>query len=68
MERLADAHDGEDVVVAIAHGGTIRAVAHCLRIRADNALRLSLQNLSLTQVERHTPVPAVVCVNEVAGY
>ncbi|MBV8523870.1 MAG: histidine phosphatase family protein [Acetobacteraceae bacterium] len=68
MERLADTHSGEDVV-AITHGGAIRAaVAHCLGIGADNALHLSVQNLSLTRVERHARAWRVVCVNEVAGY
>ena len=68
MERLAEAHDGEDVVV-VSHGGTIRAaVAHALGIGPDNALHLSVYNLSLTRLERHPDAWRVVCVNELPGY
>jgi alpha-ribazole phosphatase len=68
LERLAAAHEGEDVII-VSHGGAIRAaVAHCLRIEADNALHLSIQNLSLTRVERHPEGWRVVCVNELPGY
>ena len=52
LERLAVQHPDEDVVI-VSHGGAIRAaVAHCLRIGPDNALHLSVQNLSLTCLER----------------
>lgn len=68
LERLARAHAGSDVV-AVSHGGTIRAaVAHALRIGPDNALHLSIQNLSLTRLERHPEGWRVVCVNELPGY
>lgn len=68
LERLADVYDGEDVVV-VSHGGAIRAaVAHALRIGPDNALHLSVQNLSLTRMERHPEAWRVVCVNELPGY
>lgn len=68
MERLAAAHAGRNVV-AVSHGGTIRAaVAHALGIAARNALHLSVQNLSLTCLERHETGWKVVCVNEVPGY
>ncbi len=68
LERLAEEHDGGDVV-AVAHGGSIRAaVAHALRIAADNALHLSVQNLSLTRLERYPEGWRVVCVNELPGY
>jgi alpha-ribazole phosphatase len=68
LERLAARHAGEDVVLVI-HGGTIRAaVAHALSIGADNALHLSVQNLSLTRLERHVDAWRVVCVNELPGY
>ena len=68
LERLAVDHDGEDVVV-VAHGGSIRAaVAHCLRIGPDNALHLSIQNLSLTRLEREPDGWRVVWVNELPGY
>jgi len=68
IEALAARHGGEDVV-AVSHGGAIRAaVAHCLRIGADNALHLSIHNLSLTRLERHSDGWRVVCVNELPGY
>jgi broad specificity phosphatase PhoE len=68
MERLAETHAGLDVV-AVSHGGTIRAaVAHALGIGADNALHLSVANLSLTRLERHAEAWRVVCVNELPGY
>jgi broad specificity phosphatase PhoE len=68
MERLADAHPGEDVVI-VGHGGGIRAaVAHALRIGPDNALHLSVHNLSLTRLERVDADWRVVCVNEMPGY
>ncbi len=68
IEGLAERYAGEDVV-AVSHGGAIRAaVAHCLRIGADNALHLSVNNLSLTRLERHPDGWRVVCVNELPGY
>ncbi len=68
IESLATRHMGQDVV-AVSHGGAIRAaVAHCLRIAADNALHLSIQNLSLTRLERHPDGWRVICVNELPGY
>jgi len=68
LERLASRYAGQDVV-AVSHGGTIRAaVAHALRIGPDNALHLSVQNLSLTRLERHPEGWRVVCVNELPGY
>ena len=68
LERLAEAHEGEDVVI-VSHGGTIRAaVAHALGVAPDNALHLSIQNLSLTRLERHPAGWRVVCVNELPGY
>jgi alpha-ribazole phosphatase len=68
LERLAVEHRGEDVVI-VSHGGTIRAaVAHALGVAPDNALHLSIQNLSLTRLERHPTGWRVVCVNELPGY
>ena len=53
----------------VSHGGAIRAaVAYCLRIGPDNALHLSVQNLSLTRLERSPEGWRVVCVNELPGY
>jgi len=70
LDRLADAHAGKDVV-AVSHGGAIRAaVAHALGVGADAALRISVQNLSLTRLERHDNGAGrawrVVSVNEIA--
>jgi len=68
LERLATRHAGDDVV-AVSHGGAIRAaVAHALGIGPDNALHLSVHNLSLTRMERHRQGWRVVCVNELPGY
>jgi alpha-ribazole phosphatase len=68
LERLAETHPGEDLV-AVAHSGSIRsAVAHALRIEADNALHLSVQNLSLTRLDRVPEGWRVACVNELPGY
>lgn len=68
MERLAQAHAGDDVVI-VAHGGSIRAtVAHALGVSSDQALHLSIQNLSLTRLERLAEGWRVVCVNELPGY
>jgi alpha-ribazole phosphatase len=65
MEHLARVHDGEEVVI-VSHGGAIRAaVAHALDIGPDNALHLSVQNLSLTRMERLERGWRVVCVNDV---
>jgi broad specificity phosphatase PhoE len=68
LERLAREHAGKRVV-AISHGGAIRAaVAHALGISADNALHLAVHNLSLTRLERHPEGWRVVCVSEAPGY
>ena len=67
MERLARDYAERDVVI-VSHGGAIRAtVAHAAGITADNALHLSVQNLSLTRLERHSQAWRVVCVNEVCN-
>ncbi|HEY2134077.1 MAG TPA: histidine phosphatase family protein [Acetobacteraceae bacterium] len=68
MELLATAHAGEDVVV-VSHGGAIRAaVAHALDTGADNALHLSVSNLSLTRLERQPAGWRVICVNEMSHF
>ena len=68
LERLAAQHPSQDVV-AVSHGGAIRAaVAYCLRVGADNALHLTVQNLSLTRLERSPEGWRVICVNELPGY
>ncbi len=68
LERIAAEHREGDLVV-VTHGGAIRAaVAHALRIEADSALHLTVQNLSLTRIERTDQGWRVVCVNELPGY
>jgi broad specificity phosphatase PhoE len=68
LERLAARNPGEDII-AVSHGGAIRAaVAYALQIGPDNALHLSVHNLSLTRLERHPQGWRVTCVNEVPGY
>ena len=53
----------------VSHGGAIRAaVAHVCASAPDNALHLSVQNLSLTRLERSRTGWRVVCVNELPGY
>jgi alpha-ribazole phosphatase len=68
LERIAETHPGEDVVI-VSHGGTIRAaVAYALAVHPDNALHLSIHNLSLTSLERHPEGWRVTRVNELPGY
>ncbi len=67
MERLADAYRGRDVI-AVSHGGAIRAaIAHALEMSPDASLRLAVQNLSLSIVERHPAAWRVISLNEVLG-
>jgi broad specificity phosphatase PhoE len=68
MERLAEIRAGRDMVI-VSHGGAIRgAIAHALRIEPDSALHLSIQNLSLTRLQRTPDGWRVQCVNELPGY
>jgi alpha-ribazole phosphatase len=68
LERLAEVHRGEDVVI-VSHGGTIRAaVAYALDVHPDKALHLSIHNLSLTSLELHPEGWRVTRVNELPGY
>jgi broad specificity phosphatase PhoE len=68
MERLAETHAGRDVVI-VSHGGAIRgAIAHALGIGPDNALHMSVQNLSLNRLQRSPDGWRVQCVNELPGY
>lgn len=67
MEQLAGqaARDGTQDIVIVSHGGTIRAiVAHAIGVGPDPVLHLSVQNLSLTRLERHVEGWRVVSVNE----
>lgn len=64
LERLAAEHEG-GAVVAVSHGGAIRAaLAHALGIDAHAALHFGIANLSLTRLERHGEGWRVVGVNE----
>jgi broad specificity phosphatase PhoE len=64
MEALARRHAGGDVVV-VSHGGAIRAaVGHAMRVGADPVLHLSVQNLSLTRLDRLPEGWRVTCINE----
>jgi alpha-ribazole phosphatase len=68
LERLTREHCNEDVVI-VSHGGTIRAaVAYALGVHPDNALHLSIHNLSMTSLERHPEGWRVTRVNELPGY
>ncbi|ACI51594.1 Phosphoglycerate mutase [Gluconacetobacter diazotrophicus PA1 5] len=67
MDRMVRAHPGRDMVV-VSHGGAIRAgLAHALRVHAETALHFSIQNLSLTIVERFPEAWRIVAVNELLG-
>ncbi|MFT8676290.1 histidine phosphatase family protein [Acetobacter sp.] len=67
LDRLAADYAGQDIV-AVSHGGVIRAaLAHALRIHAETALHFSVQNLSLTILERLDAGWRVVTVNELPG-
>jgi broad specificity phosphatase PhoE len=64
MEQLAVAHPRRDVI-CVSHGGAIRAaLAHALGASADSVLHFSIQNLSLTVIERFSTGWRIVLVNE----
>ena len=63
MERLALRHPDRDIVI-VSHGGAIRAaIAHALAIAADNALHLSVENISLSRLQRQDAGWRVISVN-----
>ena len=67
LDALAAEHEGQDVVV-VSHGGAIRAaLAHALRLDADQALHFSVHNLSLTRLDRLPQGWRVGCVNALPG-
>jgi alpha-ribazole phosphatase len=67
MEALARTYAGQDVV-AVSHGGAIRAaLAHAVGLSADNALHFSVENISLTRLDRLARGWRVACVNELPG-
>jgi alpha-ribazole phosphatase len=52
IRRLSKEHEGRDII-AVAHGGTIRAaLAEALELAPEAALAFSIENLSLTRIER----------------
>ncbi len=56
VARLTKAHAGNDIV-AVAHGGTIRAaLALALKLDPESALAFAIQNLSLTRID-HISAP-----------
>jgi broad specificity phosphatase PhoE len=64
IEALAAAHAGTDIV-AVCHGGVIRAaVAHVLKLGGEQALCLTVGNISLTRIERRGAAWRVVSANE----
>jgi broad specificity phosphatase PhoE len=64
IERLARAHAGQDIV-AVCHGGVIRAaIAHVLDLGGEQALRLTVGNISLSRIERRGTSWRVVSANE----
>jgi broad specificity phosphatase PhoE len=68
LEHLAKVHDGGDVV-AVSHGGAIRAaLAHAAGLGANAALHFSVQNLSLTVLERFPAGWRIVSVNETSSW
>lgn len=51
VERIGKAYAGRDIV-AVTHGGTIRAaLGHALSLDPEGALRLSVDNCSLTRID-----------------
>lgn len=67
LGRLAHVHAGRDVLV-VAHAGTVRAAVACaLGLPPEQALRLSVQPLSLTRVDHMPEGWRVECVNVTAG-
>ena len=52
IRRLNEQHAGRDII-AVAHGGTIRAaLAEALELSPEAALAFAVDNLSLTRLER----------------
>jgi len=51
IDRVTDEHGGRDIV-AVAHGGTIRAaVAHALGLEPEGGMSFAFSNLSVTRLE-----------------
>ncbi|MBR0559860.1 histidine phosphatase family protein [Neokomagataea anthophila] len=68
LEERASASEGQDTVI-VSHGGAIRAaLAHALQVHPETALRFSIQNLSLSIIERIDGLWRVVKVNELPDF
>ncbi len=64
MERLSSSRTADDVVV-ISHGGAIRAAcAYALGLNPHQALSLSIENISLTRLERQDSDWRLISLNE----
>jgi alpha-ribazole phosphatase len=64
MERLSSEYRNNDVIV-ISHGGAIRAAcAYALGLNPHQALSLSIENISLTRLERHEESWRLISLNE----
>jgi alpha-ribazole phosphatase len=64
MERLSSYQHGNDVIV-ISHGGAIRAAcAYALGLNPHQALSLSIENISLTRLERQEEAWRLISLNE----
>ena len=67
LENLAELHQGADVV-AISHGGAIRAaLAYGAGLSGRQVLHFAIQNLSLTVLERSPEGWRVISVDEMLG-
>jgi alpha-ribazole phosphatase len=52
IHQLVETHCGRDII-AVAHGGTIRAaLALALDLHPEAALALTIENCSLTRIDR----------------
>lgn len=64
MERLSSVHRDDDVIV-VSHGGAIRAAcAYALGLNPHQALSLSVENISLTRLERQEDAWRLISLNE----
>lgn len=68
LEKRASDYEGRDTVI-VSHGGAIRAaLAHALQVHPETALRFSIQNLSLSIIERIDGLWRVIKVNELPDF
>ncbi|GBR54694.1 hypothetical protein AA106555_1781 [Neokomagataea thailandica NBRC 106555] len=68
LEERAALNAGKDTVI-VSHGGAIRAaLAHALQVHPETALRFTIQNLSLSIIERIGGIWRVIKVNELPDF